>query len=101
MNIYVSGLDAKMNDTELQKLFAQYGNVSSAKVINDKFSGSSRGFAFVEMPNDTEAQEAINALDNTPVGGKNISVKVARPREERSGSYPARGNGGGGYNKGF
>ena len=94
MNIYVSGLNASTKDGDLQSLFAQFGNVSSAKVINDKFTGSSRGFAFVEMPNDTEAQEAIDKLDNTQVDGKSISVKVTRPKEDRSGSYPARGNGG-------
>ncbi len=101
MNIYVSSLGSKVTDEDLKKLFSEFGQVSSAKVINDKFTGISRGFAFVEMNNDAEAQQAIDKLDNTELDGKMISVKVARPKEDRSGSYPARGSGGGtgGYRK--
>jgi RNA recognition motif-containing protein len=101
MNIYVSSLGSKVTDEDLKKLFSEFGQVSSAKVINDKFTGVSRGFAFVEMNNDAEGQQAIDKLDNTEHDGKMISVKVARPKEDRSGSYPARGSGGGngGYRK--
>ena len=88
MNIYVSNLDLKTGDDELKALFAQHGEVSSAKVILDKFTGTSRGFAFVEMPQDTEGAKAIEQLNNQDVSGKKLSVSVARPREDRQGSYP-------------
>lgn len=92
MNIYVSGLSFKLNDADLRQLFEAYGEVSSAKIIMDKFTGRSRGFGFVEM-NDEEGQKAIDALNETEVDGKVVGVSVARPREERP-----RG-GGGGFNK--
>lgn len=92
MNIYVSNLAFNVADEDLKSLFTQYGEVSSAKVIMDNFSGQSRGFAFVEMPDDSQGQKAIDQLNNSSVGGRNISVQVARPKEERKGSYPARSN---------
>lgn len=91
MNIYVSNLDSQTNNEDLKKLFEQFGKVASASVITDKYTGSSRGFAFVEM-NDAEGSTAIQQLNNTQVNGKSISVSEARPRESRSG-------GGGSYNK--
>jgi RNA recognition motif-containing protein len=89
MNIYVSNLDLQTKDDQLNTLFAQHGEVSSAKVIMDKFTGTSRGFAFVEMPQDSEGAKAIEQLNNQDFGGKKLSVSVARPREDRQGSYPA------------
>lgn len=97
MNIYVSHLSWGTKSEGLQELFSQYGTVSSASVITDKMTGRSRGFGFVEMPNDAEGQAAIDALNNTNFEGQNIGVNVARPKTERT--YEDRGNGGrGGYN---
>ena len=82
MNIYVSNLNFRVDDDNLQELFENYGEVLSAKVITDKFSGRSRGFGFVEMP-DAAAINAIKALDQSEYDGKIISVSEARPREEK------------------
>ncbi|MFI5172683.1 MAG: RNA recognition motif domain-containing protein [Chitinophagales bacterium] len=100
MNIYVSGLSFKLNDADLRQLFEAYGEVSSAKIIMDKFTGRSRGFGFVEMGDD-DGQKAIDALNETEVDGKVIGVSVARPREERPRNNFNRGGGGGGggFNK--
>lgn len=87
MNIYVSNLSFGIQNEELKQLFEQYGEVSSAKVITDKMSGRSKGFAFVEMPDDSAAQQAIEALNNYDVKGRPLRVSEARPRpegEERS-----------------
>lgn len=105
MNIYVSNLSWGTESGSLQELFAQYGEVSSANVITDRETGRSRGFGFVEMANDEDAQKAIDTLNGTDFEGKTINVNVARPREDR----PARsgfggGSGGGsrgGYNRNF
>ena len=86
MNIYVSNLSFNVNDEDLKSYFADYGEVSSAKVINDKETNRSRGFGFVEMPDDAAAQKAIAELDGATVDGRAIKVSVARPKEER----PAR-----------
>lgn len=101
MNIYVSNLNYRTENESLQELFEQYGEVSSANIIMDRETGRSRGFGFIDMPNDTEGQSAIDALNETEFDGKTISVTVARPRTERSsGGYNGGGNrGGGGYNK--
>lgn len=101
MNIYVSNLNYRTESESLQELFEQYGEVSSANIITDRETGRSRGFGFVDMPNDTEGQSAIDALNETEFDGKTINVTVARPRTERSsGGYNGGGNrGGGGYNK--
>lgn len=99
MNIYVSNLNFKTSSESLQNLFAEHGEISSANVITDRETGRSRGFGFVEMPNDAEGQQAIDALNGTEFEGKQITVNVARPKEDRpSGGYN-RG-GGGGYNRG-
>ena len=87
MNIYVSNLSFNVTDEDLQDYFAEYGEVSSAKVIMDKFTGKSRGFAFVEMSDDEAAKKAIQELDGASVDGRTIGVSVAKPREDR-------GNGG-------
>lgn len=99
MNIYVSNLNFSVTSESLQELFAGYGEVESAKIITDRETGRSRGFGFVEMSNDAEGQKAIDALNNTDLGGRNISVNVARERTERSNDgYNSRG-GNGGYNR--
>jgi RNA recognition motif-containing protein len=84
MNIYVSNLGFSVQDEDLREYFAEYGEVTSAKVITDKFTNRSRGFGFVEMPDETAAQKAIKELNGAVVEGRSISVNVARPREERS-----------------
>ena len=83
MNIYVSNLSFNVEDEDLKEFFAEYGEVSSAKVITDKFTGKSRGFGFVEMPNDEAAKKAISELDNASVENRNIRVMEAKPKEER------------------
>ncbi|MCH9049358.1 MAG: RNA-binding protein [Proteobacteria bacterium] len=82
MNIYVGNLSHGVTDGELNAVFSEFGEVSSAKVIKDKHSGRSRGYGFVEMPNDSEANEAIKALDDSPLQGRNIRVNQAKPRRE-------------------
>ena len=92
MNLYVSNLGFSVTEEELKALFNQHAQVSSAKVITDYNSGKSRGFAFVEMPNDEEAQAAINKLNNTDLNSRQISVQVARPKEDKPkrNNYPER-----------
>jgi RNA recognition motif-containing protein len=94
MNIYVGNLSYDTADDDLREAFEKFGTVSSASVIQDRDSGRSRGFGFVEMPDPTEAQAAINALNGSDLQGRNLRVNEARPREER----PQRdaGPGGGG-----
>jgi RNA recognition motif-containing protein len=96
MNIYIGNLDYAVNEQNLQELFQQYGEVTTAKIITDKFTGRSKGFGFVEMSNDGEATSAIEALNGTAMKNRNISVTEARPKEEGSGN----GNRGGGFNRG-
>lgn len=84
MNIYVSNLSFAVQDEDLREFFTEYGEVSSAKVIMDKFTNRSKGFGFVEMPDDAAAQKAISELDGGIVEGRAIKVMVAKPREERS-----------------
>jgi RNA recognition motif-containing protein len=83
MNIYVSNLSFNVQDDDLRGFFEGYGEVASAKIITDKFTNKSRGFGFVEMPNDAEAAKAIAELNGGMVEGRTISVTEARPREER------------------
>lgn len=90
MNIYVGNLPYSVSDEDLRAAFADFGEVASANVIMDRASGQSKGFGFVEMPNDSEAEQAINALNESALAGRNIRVNQARPRGERSG-----GGGGG------
>ena len=84
MNIYVSNLSFNVKDEDLKTYFAEYGEVSSAKVITDKFTNRSRGFGFVEMPDEAAAQKAIHELDGATVDGRAIKVNVAKPKEERA-----------------
>ncbi len=100
MNIFVAKLNFKTTSEDIQALFEQFGTVSSAKVIIDKLTNRSKGFGFVEMPDDDQGFEAINALNETDVDGSTIVVKKARPKTEGQGGggYPRReGGGGGGY----
>jgi RNA-binding proteins (RRM domain) len=101
MNIYVSNLSFNVQDEDLKEFFTSYGEVSSAKVINDKFTGQSRGFGFVEMPDDEAAQKAIAGLDQATVEGRMIKVSEAKPREARPAraASPFRSDYGGGYKK--
>ena len=84
MNIFVAKLSPSISDEDLKGLFAGFGEVTSAKVIQDKESGNSKGFGFVEMANDNEALNAISGLNEMLVAGRNMVVKKARPREEGS-----------------
>jgi len=96
MNIYISNLSYSVDDNGLKELFEQHGEVSSAKVIVDRYTGRSRGFGFVEMPNDEEAKEAIDKLNQSDFEGKTITVNVAKPKTDRPRNEYG---GGGGYNK--
>jgi RNA recognition motif-containing protein len=87
MNIFVANLSFKIQDQGLQKIFEQYGEVSSAKVITDRETGRSKGYGFVEMPSDEDALAAIRALDGRDLEGKAVVVKQARPREEFNDNY--------------
>ncbi len=90
--IYVGGLPFKTTEEEMNTLFAAYGAVTSAKLITDKYSGQSRGFGFVEMPNDEEANAAMEKLNGSDFGGRKLTVNEARPMEAR----PRTGGFGGG-----
>ncbi len=93
MNIYVSNLGFNIRDEDLKQLFTPFGEVTSVKIINDRETGRSRGFAFVEMPDKTAATTAMSQLNETTVDGRSIKVVEARPKTDRpSGSF-----GGGGY----
>jgi RNA recognition motif-containing protein len=94
MNIYVGNLSWNLKDQDLSNLFATHGEVSSAKIVVDKFTNRSKGFGFVEMPNDDQAQAAITALNGSEVDGRNIVVNESRPKPEGGGS-----GGGGGFKK--
>jgi RNA recognition motif-containing protein len=82
MNIFVAGLTYQITEPDLRELFEEYGTVSSAKIITDKFSGRSRGFGFVEMDDEAEAQQAIDKLNEAEYDGRTLTVSVARPRKE-------------------
>lgn len=93
MNLYVGNLSFETNEDELQSAFAPFGQITSATIIRDKFSGDSRGFGFVEMPNQEEALAAIAGLAGKEMGGRAITVNEARPRDD-SGRRGGRNNGG-------
>jgi len=96
MNIYVSNLSFNIQDEDLREFFAPYGEVSSAKIINDRETGRSRGCGFVEMSDDTASRKAIAELNDASIDGRNIKVMEAKPKEDR----PARSfNNGNSYNK--
>ena len=84
MNIYIGNLDYSLQEDDLKQIFGKYGEVTSIKIITDKFTGKGKGFAFVEMAEEKEATTAINELDGTEINGRNIKVNKARPPRERS-----------------
>ncbi|MGQ9659065.1 MAG: RNA recognition motif domain-containing protein [Thermochromatium sp.] len=90
MRIYVGNLPYSVDNDELRNIFGQFGELASAEVIKDKFSGQSKGFGFVDMPNHSEANAAIKALNDTEMKGRKLTVNEARPRAER----PRVGGGG-------
>ena len=94
MNIYVGNLPFNMGEEDLKEIFEEYGEVSSVKIISDKFTGRSKGFGFVEMDSDDEANNAIKELNNAEVSGRNIKVNESKPR-------PAESRGGGDRRGGF
>jgi cold-inducible RNA-binding protein len=109
-NIYVGNLDFRTGEDELRQLFEAYGQVERVNVIRDRDTGQPRGFAFVEMTNDAEAEKAIAGTNGSNFGGRNLNVSEARPkpeRPERSGGGGGRGRGGygrgggGGYGRGY
>ncbi len=90
MNIYVGNLSFQASEEDVQQAFAAYGTVTSASIIKDKFTGQSRGFAFVEMPNADEGKAAIQGMNGKDLKGRTLTVNEARPKEDRgssSGSY--------------
>ena len=93
MNIYVGNLSWGLKDQDLSNLFTQFGEVTSAKIVMDKFTQRSKGFGFVEMPNDEQAQAAIAQLNGSEIDGRNLVVNESRPKEG--------GDGGGGFKKKF
>ncbi len=95
MNIYVGNLSYKVNEEELKQEFEAFGEVESAKIIQDMYSGRSRGFGFVEMPTKTEAESAIEGLNGKEMKGRELKVSEAKPRSER-GRHGNRGGGRGG-----
>jgi RNA recognition motif-containing protein len=92
MRIYVGNLPYSVTDEELRDTFGEFGELVSAEVVTDRFSGQSKGFGFVEMPNNSEADQAIKALNDQPLKGRKLTVNEARPRADRN----RRGGGGGG-----
>ena len=105
MNIYVGNLSWGLKDQDLANMFASFGEVASAKIVTDKFTQRSKGFGFVEMPNDAEAQAAIAQLNGSEVEGRNLVVNESRPKQEGGGGGGFKkksfgGGGGGGFKKG-
>ena len=94
MDIYVGNLPYEVTDAELQAHFAAFGQVASARVVMDKATGRAKGFGFVEMPDDHDGEEAVKALDGSPMNGRPLRVNPAKPREGGPG-----GGGGGGFRR--
>lgn len=102
MNIFVGSLPFKLEETELREIFEDYGEVSSVKIISDKVTGRSKGFGFIEMPDDAQAQKAIDELNGSEVGGREIVVNKAEEKKDngRRGDFGGNRGGGGGSNRG-
>jgi RNA recognition motif-containing protein len=100
MNIFVAGLPYDLDDAELEEIFEKFGTVASAKVAMDKETGKSRGFGFVDMPNEAEAKDAIENLNDISLGKKPLVVKAAEDRPGGGGGFKSGGGGGGGYRGG-
>ena len=88
MNMYVGNLSYSVTENDLKDAFSEFGEVASVNIIMDKFSGQSKGFGFVDMPNNSEADKAIKALNGSELKGRNIKVNQAKPRGERSSRRP-------------
>jgi len=101
MNIFVAKLNFDTDEETLRQAFEGFGDVDSVKIISDKFTGKSKGYGFVEMPNDEEAQAAIDDLNDSDFDGRTIVVKKAEPRENRGGRGGGRGGYGGGGRGGY
>ena len=97
MNIYVGNLHYEINEDELKGFFEEYGEVTSARVITDKYSGRSKGFGFVDMPNTDEANRAVEELNGAEVKGRPMKVNESQERRERRSNYGDDRRGGGGY----
>jgi RNA recognition motif-containing protein len=93
MNIYVGNLSYSVTETELKQAFEEFGNVASVNILEDKYTGRSRGFGFVEMPEESEAQSAIEGLDGKELKGRVIKVNKARPRTEGRGGRDGQNRG--------
>ena len=101
MRLYVGNLPFQTTDDDLRDLFTEHGDVTTASVVTDRETGRSRGFGFVEMSSDSEGEAAINALNGSPFGGRDLTVNEAKPREQRGGGGGFGGGGGrGGYGGG-
>ena len=103
MNLFVAGLPYDLDDAELEEIFEKFGKVNSAKVAMDRETGKSKGFGFVEMPNEAEAKEAIDGLNDISLGKKPLVVRAAEDRGSAPGGSGGgfnRGGGGGGFNRG-
>ena len=102
MNIFIAGLSYNISDSDLTELFAEYGEVTSARVISDRETGRSKGYGFVEMADEEAGNKAIAALNEAEIDGRKLAVSVARPKEEAAPrrSYGGGGNRGGGYGGG-
>jgi RNA recognition motif-containing protein len=107
MNIYVGNLSFNTTEEQLTSAFSAFGKIASVSIIKDKFTGESRGFAFVEMPDQSEAQAAISGLNGTDLNGRTLNINEARPRAEGGGGARGgarggnRGGGGGGRGRGW
>jgi len=101
MNIYVGNLSRDLTESELREAFAAFGEVSSASIIKDKFSGETRGFGFVEMPTKDEADKAISGLNGKDLKGRTMTVNEARPRTDKPRTGGGFGGGRGGSHGGF
>jgi RNA recognition motif-containing protein len=100
MNIYVGNLASDVTDDELRQTFEEHGEVSSATVLKDRYTGESRGFGFVEMQSKSEAIEAIKLVDGKEIKGKRLIVNEARPKQDRRGGKRRGGSGGGSRGRG-
>ncbi|QEH41301.1 RNA-binding protein [Chitinophaga sp. XS-30] len=100
MNIYVANLHYRLNDEDLHQIFSEFGQVTSAKIIKDHETGRSRGFGFVEMPNEEEGTKAMESLNGSEVEGKQLMVNEARPKQPNNGGGNRGGGGRGGYGGG-
>lgn len=98
--IYVGNLSFSTDETSLQSLFAEFGNVTSAKIITDRDTGRSKGFGFVEMSTSEEAKQAIDKLNGSEIEGRALTVNEARPQEKRTGGFGGGGQSRGGYSNG-